>query len=497
MIEYLNPHGVYTYQNILQLDGQIIHALNVYSPGEGFIAKRAGYGTLGSNLGARVQNLFSYSQQNDTTIYTYAAAGSLLYYSYQGTQDWLVAGNGTIADGNNVGHAVLNNTLIIGDGAGSTRHTANGSVFTNTTLAPVAQYLQQYHNRIYVTDGTSSVVTYSSYGSADNWSISLPADSSSFVAPGECATKNMFVAGDRLQITKGRENILNWDDSSLVDSQTKYGPISPWSLANIDEEYYYLNQMGIFKHDGANRTLISNAVQNQFYNRQNTGITVDALGSAPATCHIWDYLVAVGTITDPVVGRAIPNAIIKYDSLRNLFHNWSFAHPPTSFMSYLDYQNQWQLAFGDTTGQVYQMDQTTTSDNGSPIQTDVVMVFTYASQAQVATGTTISAVSGSTYEKLWRWIRLFFNPGDEVNIQFAFSNTLTYQHLRWSEAINTNRRAGDYHQVSDGVVEIRFPNDPINSPRSRFLFVRIYDNSDSSQWVYQGCQIDAEPVMIT
>lgn len=503
-IDYLNPTGIDSYQNWLQVDGQIIHANNVYQPGQGIIAKRPGYGTFLNSLGTQVNSLFSFPKQDGTTLFLYAAAGSLLNYSVQGTANWAIAQGssggdvgGTITNGNHVGNAILNNVLIVGDGVGSTRHTTNGTQFTNTTLAPVAQHLTQFHNRIYASDGTSSTLTYSSAGSADNWSITLPADSSSFTVPDEGAVGKTFVAGDRLIITKTKGKLFNYDDVTLIDMSSKYGPSSPWSVANIDDTWFYMNQVGIFQTDGANKQLISNVIQNYFYNNQNNGIGTAALGTAPASSHIWDYLVAVGTITDPTVGRQINNAILKYDFIKNQFHTWSFANAPTAMHSFIDINNQRQFIFGDTTGQVYQLDRTKTSDNGTPIQTELVLLFNYASQQSEFSQTSASAVTGSTWEKRWKYGRFFFQPGDEVNIQYAFSNTLTYQHLRWSEAINTKIGDGDYWQVSDGVVEIRFPNDPNNLPRSRFLFIRIYDDSDNSAWLYRGAQIDAELQLIS
>lgn len=504
MIEYLNPTGINTFQNSLQLDGQIIHAVNVYNPGIGIIAKRPGYGTFLGTLGAQVNSLFSFPHQDGTTLQLYAAAGSILSYSLQGTGAWTTAqgsqggdAGGTITNGNHVGYAILNNVMIIGDGAGSTRHTTNGTQFLNTSLAPIAQYLTQFHNRIYASDGTSSTLTYSSSGSANNWSISAPADSSSFTVPDEGAITKSFVAGDRLMITKNKGKMFNWDDYTLVDMATKYGPSSPYSVANIDQTWFYLNQLGIFQHDGANKQLISNAIQNQFYNSGNTGIGTASWGTAPGEAYLWDYLVAVGTITDNFTGRQINNAIIKYDFLKNQFHNWSFNNPPTAFHSYIDASNKRQLIFGDATGQVYQLDPTKTSDNGNAIQSEIVLLFNYASQQTQLSATSASMVSGTTYEEKWNWLRLIFNPGDEVNIQFAFANSLTYQHLRWSEILNIHPNAnGDYWQEADGVVEIRFPDNLNNPRRSRFLFVRIYDDSDNSQWKYYGCSIDADPQII-
>ncbi|MHB9161546.1 MAG: hypothetical protein ACYC6W_11790 [Nitrosotalea sp.] len=502
-LEYFNSQGIQTYNSPMQADGQLIHGLNIVGFPVGGYSKRPGYGTFGTSLGTQVNSLFSYapyptgSNGTNITMNVYVATGSLLQYSAQGTGAWTIAGNGTINNGNHVGWSVLNNVLILGDGVGSTRHTSNGTSFTNTTDAPVAQYFSQFHNRIYASDSTTSNMNYSVTNDATNWANSGTSDSSFFVVANEGGIVNHFVAGDRLVISKQRGDLFNWDDTSLVDMSTKYGPSSPWGVSNIDDTYFYINQYGIFSFDGANKNLISNPIQRHFYNRLGSQIGTASWGTAPSVGHIWDYLVAVGTVTDDFTMRTVNNAIERYDFQKNQFTYWSFNDAPTAFHSFNDISNRRQLIFGGTSGQVFQTDITKTSDNGASIETEMVFLFNYSSQGEAFSPTAASTLYASSYEKKWDWILLFFNPGDEVNIQYAFSNTLTYQHLIWSEAINTNGRGGDYYQVSDGVVEIRFPRVENNMPRARFLFVRIYDKSDSSAWTYYGCRISASPMVIS
>lgn len=503
MLEYFNiGNGIQTYSSPMQgQDGQMIHGLNVVTFPLGGLSKRPGYNTfLGTFDGSQVNTLLYYPQQSGTQMFLYRASGSQLSYSLQGTGAWTLAGNGTITAGNHVGAAILNNVIILGDGAGSTRHTSNGTSFTNTTLAPVGQYFCQYGNRIFTTNGTNSVLTYSSAGSADNWSITSPADSSSFVVPDEGAAGILFVAGDRLDITKTKGKMFQWDQNSLVDMNTAYGPTMPWAIGTIDSERFYTNQYGAFMYDGNQRQLISNAVQRQFYNRANTGMGTGQIGSTSSACgvaHIWDYFVTLGTITDDFVGRQINNAILKYDYQKNTFVNWQFANTPTAMLSYTDANNQKQMIFGDATGQCYKIDPTATSDNGNPIATDMVFLFTYEAQQQQFSQVAATTVSEMSYEKKWNWFRAFLNPGCEINVQFAFSNSFTYQHLRWSDPLcTTNLVRGGIATFEDGVFEVRFPNDLNNPARSRFLFVRFYENSDNSQWTLYGFAIDADPNII-
>ncbi len=496
-LEFFNPQGINTFVNELTSDGQLIHAVNCYAPGQGILAKRPGYTSFNASLGAQINSIFTFGFQNNTTLYAYAYAGSVLQYSVQGTGAWTPAAGGTLTNNAQIGAAVFNNVIAIGDGINPLLTSANGTSFTSPGSAPVAQYFSTFHNRMYTTDGTSSNIQYSVTNDATNWQNSGTSDSSSLTAVSAGGCQQLFVAGDRLIITKSRGNMFSWDDTSLVDMSTKFGPSMPWAVKDIDNQWFYPNAKGEFSFDGANRTLISNPVQRQFYNQRGSGVGTAILGTAGCgATYNWNYLATLGTVTDDFTGRQINNAILLYDYQKNNFYNWQFADGlPTAMHGFVDQNNQQQLWFGNASGQVYQLSQTATSDAGKPIPSEAVFLFTYASQSSAFSQTSAQTVFGSSYEKKWNWIRLFFNPGDEVNIQYAFSNTLQYQHLRWSEAINSKQRGtdvGDYFKVSDGVVEMRFPDNVNNPRRGRFLFMRFYDNSDNSAWNYLGAQIDAE-----
>ena len=498
MLEYFGNSGINTYSNVINADGQIIHALNVYSPGQGIIAKRPGYTSFGTSLGTQVNSIFDFPFQNNTTQYLYAYAGSLLNYSVQGTGAWTIAGGGTLANNAHIGNDVFNNILSIGDGVNPLKTSSNGTTFTAPGSAPVAQYISNFHNRSYTTDGTSSIINYSVANDPTNWQNSGTSDSSLITAVSAGACTNIFTSGDRLIIPKNWGNMFSWDDTSLVDLSTVFGPGMPWSIKAIDSMSFYVNNLGVFSFDGATRTLLSNPVQRQFYNQHDTGMGAAILGTAGCSAtYYWNYLVTQGTITDDFTGRQIKDSILLYDYQKNGFYNWQFADFPTAMNGYIDTNNSQQLMFGNSSGQVFKLSRTATSDNGAAIPSELVLLFSYNSQGENITRSSAQVIDGTGWEKKWNWGRFFFMPGNEVNIQFAFSNSLQYQHLKWSEAINTKDRVGGFYQVSDGVVEIRFPNDPNNLPRSRFLFVRIYESSDNSSWQYMGATIDAVPQIIT
>lgn len=461
MQNYFDIKGINTYLNPLQSDGQLIHSVNMVSFPYGAKTKRGGYSTfLGTANGTTVNSLLDYHQNDGTTFYLYRASGSALYYSAQGTGAWTLASNGTISNGAHVGAAQYDNTFILGDGVGSTRHTTTGTSFTNTTLAPIASDFLEYQGRIYAM-GTASDWFYSTANNATDWATSGTSTSSSFKVPGAGKLLKTFKVADRAIAVKNSGAMYKWDGYALVDMATKYGPSSPYCIGESEGYRFFLNQYGKYGFGGNNPELLSNAIQRQFYNNDQTGIAGTAFPTIPATCHIYDYLASVGSFTDDFVHRTITNGIIKYDFQKNEYLNWSLADKPTSWLSYKDANNVQQLIFGDSTGQCYKFD-TTTSDNGDAIEAEMVFVFHYGDPSR---------------DKKWDKYIGFFNPGCQARVQVACSNTYTYTGLRWE----------DLGDLTDGAVEYRFSQ----GSRSKFLFVRVYESSKDAKFTYYGCSLEA------
>lgn len=466
--QYYALEGINTYLNPLQAnqDGLLIHAVNVTSFPYGAKTKRTGYSTfLGTPDASTVNSLLVFPNIGNvsTDFNLYRASGSALYHSLQGTGDWTLSGNGTISGGAHFGGAVLDNVLIGGDGVNATRHTTNGTSFTDTTLAPVGEHFEQYQNRIYV-GGTTSTLFYSTTNDATNWNTSGTSDSSSFEIPGAGKLGKIFKAADKLITTKIPSGLIHkWDGYSLIDMATKYGPSSPYSIGEVEGYRFFINQFGHYGFGGAQPQLLSNAIQRQFYNNDNTGIAGTAFSTIPGAVHRYDYLASVGTITDDFTGRQISNAIIKYDYQKNEYLNWSLSDNPTAYLSYKDTSGSQQLIFGDSTGQCYQLDNSTT-DNGDAIECEMVYVF---------------HLGVPEFNKQWHFWRGFFNPGCEAKVQVATSNIYTYSQLQWS----------DLGDCSNGFIEYRFPP---NANDGRLLFVRIYESSKNSRMAYYGCSISAD-----
>lgn len=456
--QYFSSAGIDTYTSPLVADGKLIHSVNMISDPLGGKKKRPGYITyLNAPDSAQVNSMFQFQKNDGTTLFNYRASGSLLYYSLQGTGDWTIAGNGTISNGAHVGHAVLNNTLIIGDGAGSTRHTTNGTSFTNTTAAPVAPFFEQYQNRVYAV-GTAGTVVYSSPFAPTDWTT----DSSSFTIPGAGLPKQPFKSADRLVFPKNSGEAYRWDGFSLTDMSTDYAPSSPYAIANIEGYTLSLNRYGINGYGGGQFELLSNAIQRKFYNSLGSSISGTTFDNAPAGVWRYDYLVSVGTVTDDFTRRTIPDNIIKYNFQQNEFLDWQFTHNPTAYMNALDTAGNRNLYFGDANGNTFVMSGTATSDAGSVINAEMIYVYTYGAPE---------------FEKDWQYYRGIFNPGCEGKVQYGTANTFTNEEIRWH----------DMGDIVNGIVEKRFDE----RPRSRLLFERIYEASTSPAFSSYGRSISA------
>lgn len=465
-IQVLNLGGINTYLSpMIKGDGDLIRAVNVDSFPFGAKTKRIGYNTyLGTPDTSQVNTLFNWTKNDGTTLFNYRASGSVLYYSTQGTGAWTACGNGTITSGAHVGHAVLDDTLIICDGAGSTRYTTSGTSFTNGTLAPVAVDLAEFQGRIYAA-GTSSTLFYSTANDATNWNTSGTSDSSSFTVPGAGKLNRIVKIADRLMASKNSGLLYKWDGYSLIDTSTDLGPSSPYSVASSEGYFFWLNRLGYIGYGGAKPQLLSNAIQRQIYNNSGSAIVGTAFNTAPSVEHRYNYMTSVGDVTDDFTQVTISNCIQKYNYQTNEWLNDSLAHKPTAYLSYKDTSGNQQLIFGNASGQCYQFSGTATSDAGSPI----VSVLEFVHHGGLP-----------HLEKKWDWFTGFFNPGNEAKIQIAVGDTFTRDTLNWIEV-------GD---CSDGVAEFRFPQ----GTRGRLMFVKIYESSTNSRFTFYGYDVQAEVI---
>lgn len=441
---------------LIQQPGEFIQLINVDSQPFGAKTKRPGYGTYLTSLGTRIDTLFDWQRNNGTQFWNYAAAGGTLFYSTQGTGAWTVCGNGTVTDGT-IFQDVLEDTLVITSPTGTTRHSTNGTSFTDTVSAPAGGVgVIQYQNRIWI-PGTSSNLFYSTTGTPTDWT----SDPSSIAIPGEGKLLSGFKSADRLVVSKNSGVMFRWDGFNLVDLATDLGPTSNRSIANVEDFRFYLNRQGYFGFGGGKPQLISNPIQPQIYNNAGSAIVGTVFDNAPSGKFKYDTYTAVGTVTDDLTNETINNCIQKYNFQQNEWFNYDFANLPTAFNTYKNASGVEQFIFGDSTGQCYTFGGTNISDNGQVISATMQMIY-HAGIPQ--------------YDKKWDWIYLFFNPGCEATIQVACENTFNKDSKKWV----------DLGQAQNGVVTYGFPP----NTRSKLLFVRIIESSQNARFTFYGLSCD-------
>ena len=439
--------------------GDMTRCINTTNDQFGAKKKRAGYTTyLGTVDGGQVLDLHNFTLDNGTQFWNYRNNNGTLYYSQQGTGNWTVCGNGTLTAGSHIGVGTLENTLIVGDGVAATRHTTNGTSFTNTTAAPIASRFVDFQQRIYAM-GTSSTLFWSTTGTPTSWTGS---DSSSIQIPGGGKLLDIMKVADRVVTTKNSGIMHRWDGFNLFDLSTNLGFTSPYSVANVEDFRFGLNRVGQFGFGGNKPEIISNPIEKLIYNDASEGIIGTTFDNAPGVAHKYEWMVSIGTVTDDLTDETILNAITVYDYQVDDWSIRTFANRPTAWLSYKDASGSQQLIFGDASGQCYTYGNNALNDNGSPIECIMEGIIT----------------GNSLQDKKWNWFRAMFNPGCQGQVQVAISNTLTKGAKNW---INLG-------QATDGAVDYKFPS----GSRGKFLFWKIIESSRNSRMSFFGMEFDAE-----
>jgi hypothetical protein len=450
---------------LLLQPGELIRAVNVDRDNIGGWKQRSGYGTfLGTTGTTEIKSLWSWMRNDGTTNYVYKYSDNKVYYSFQGTGAWTVAGSGTLTGGY-VGHTVLDDTMIIGDGASTTRHTSNGTSFTETTSAPLASQFDEFQGRVWAARGTAVTGTatdliYSTVGTASDWTT----DSSSIRIPGAGKVNAVFKANDRILATKESLNMFKYDGDSLLDLATDMGPSSPYAIGEVEGFRIWPNRsMGFIAYGGVRPEIVSNAIDKQLFNDSGSAVIGTNWGTMQGVVYRNNYFCTVGTTTDDLTGETVPNCIEKYDFSQNEWVNWSLYNTPTSFGTYLDKSGDIQLIWGASNGQCYQLQGTANSDNGNMINSVIEGVLNFGVPET---------------DKKFNYIWAFANPGCEAKIQVAIGNSFTKGKKNWI----------DLKQVEDGVMEARFPE----GSRGKLLFWKLYDSSRNARWAFNGFAVDVD-----
>jgi len=445
---------------LLQEGGDLIRCVNVEKDQIGALKKRPGYITyLGTANGSAVVDLFSWTKDDGTTLFTYRNSGGLLYYSAQGTGAWSICGNGTMGTGH-VGNAVLENSMIVGYQGGTSRYTTDGTSFTTITAAPKEEFFTSKFNRIW-TGGTSSNMAYCTQGTISDWT----SDSSSVKIPGAGKINPLWTCNDRVTVAKNSGIVFTYDDYNLRQVPTGEGPSSPYSLASTEDYWFYLNRKGFFGYGGDRPQLISNAIEKQIYNDNETGIAGSVFSTAPGGVYKYDYFCAVGTVKDDLTLEPVNDCIMKYDYQLDEWSNFKFYNFPTAFHTFKNSSGNDQFVFGDSTGQCFTYGGTALTDNGNPIESIVEGVLNFGNPEQ-----------DKSFNRLWA----LGNPGCNAKVQVASANSFNRESLKWQDV-------GDLHT---GVRKFNFPKDS----RGKLLFWRLYEYSQDQRFNFYGFVVDKDDI---
>ena len=444
---------------LLHKDGDLIRCINFEKDQVGALKKRPGYTTyLGTANGSSVVDLFTWQKDDGTTFWNYRNSGGRLYYSTQGTGAWTQCGNGTVVAGSHLGHAVLENTLIVGQAGGTTRHTTSGTAFTDTTSAPAEEFFASKFNRIW-NGGTASNLFYCTAGTATDWTT----DSSSIKIPGPGKINGIFVANDKVVITKNSGMMFTYDNYNLRQVPTDIGPSSPQSFAQREDYWFYLNRLGFFGYGGDRPKIISNPIEKQIYNDDATGIAGTAFDASPGGIYKYDYYCAIGSVTDDFTKETVANCIEKYDYQLDEWSNYTFSDFPTAFDTYKDASGDEKMIFGAANGQCYTFGGTAISDNGSAIES-------------IAEG--VLAFGSPESDKYFREFWAFASPGCQASLQIAITDSFDRNSLKW-ESVGG---------LSNGCVHYGFPPES----RGKLLFWRVSEMSVDTRFTLYGFCVDLE-----
>jgi hypothetical protein len=429
-------------------------------------SKRPGYSTfLGTANGSAVLDLFSWTKADGTSTYVYRNSGGILSYWDAGVgtaTDWTTCGGGTVVAGNHIGQTVLAETLFIDQAAGTYKSSTSGTSFGTVALSPPGEHLATYQNRVYV-GGTASTLFWSASGSGADWATTGTSDSSSQTIPGAGKLNKVFVSNDKVVTSKNSGLMHRWDGYSLRKLPTDKGLSSPYSLIETEDYFFYLNRDGIYGFGGERPEIVSNAIQPQIYNNAGSGIAGSVFNTCPAGINHYDGLFSVGNVTDTVSQETVTNCVIKYDYQLNQFTDYSFAHAPTAWTTYLDNTGNRQLIFGDSSGQCYKISGTATSDAGTPIETAMEGVLTFGEPE-----------SNKLFHEFWA----IGSPGCGAKVQICATDTFTASRRNWI----------DVGEFTDGVAKLAIPSSYVG----RLLWWRVYERSSEAPFTIYGFVVELD-----
>ena len=444
----------------LHEDGDLLVCENLDNYPTGAKTKRSGYEKFLGTLPSTVSSLFVYPNPSNSNITYYANSGSILYHSLQGTGAWTISGSGTFSGQRPVGYGAMGTVLMAGDGS-VTRHSTNGTSFTDTTLAPAGNKFAEFRQRMFIADGTTLYA--SELGSPTGWSLSTTNPSYSEPIDGYGVIGAIFSVNDEVVVTKTGGQITHFDGYRKYVSPSNDAPGFFNSVAKLDGVIFYVNPEGACGF-ATERQKISDAIQPLFYNNTGSYPSSEFLRSlAQGVAFNDNYYCYIGTTTSDIYPQTISNCIVKYDMPRN---EWSWYKIPTRIYSALyDYtEDGYGWMFGGN-GQVYRFNPTVTSDDGQAISAQMIGFLHFKEPDR---------------DKRINRIIATASPGCGATFQIAMTDTISLDSLQWIDI-------GDLYTGTRKFA-------PDVELRGRFMFYRLYESSTDKPFTFYGFTVDFDYV---
>lgn len=444
----------------LHEDGDLLVCENLDNYPSGAKTKRSGYEKFLGTLPGTVSSMFVYPYPTNTNVLYYAYAGSVLHYSEQGTGAWMVAGSGTFSGQRPLGYGAMGTVLMVGDGS-VTRHSTNGTSFTDTTLAPAGDKFAEFRQRMFIAYGT--VLYASELGSPTGWSISSTNPSYSEPIEGYGVINSLFSANDELVVTKDSGAIVHFDGYRKYVSPSNDAPGHYTSVANLDGVRFYTNPEGVWGFNTKPQK-VSEPVQPMFYNNSGSAPSESYLRSSSKAVAFKDnYYTYIGTTTSDIYPQTVANCIMKYDLSRN---EWSwYKIPLRTYSMFYDYtQDGYGWMFGNI-NQAYRFSPTATSDDGQAISATMIGFLHFREPDR---------------DKRINRLTASASPGCGATFQIAMSDTLTLDNLMWIDI-------GDLYSGTRKFI-------PDLELRGKFMFYKLHESSTDKPFTFYGFTVDFDYV---
>ena len=308
------------------------------------------------------------------------------------------------------GSAVLNNKLVLSNGADPMCYTVNGVDYVNIADAPPAPYMKVWKGRLYA--GGSILAPSRLYYSKSYDPTSWTADSTN-VATGGYLDIDPDSNGDIVGVDmEGGRFIVHKQDAAYRIIPDEYGrpnqiiqigapTTSHWSIARSEKFNvgYYFADEGFFEHNGDVPKLISTPVQDLV-----EGIL--ATSKISLASHFFNYkfyctMGASVTESERLGGRTFSNPMFVYDVRLQEIYLYTIADTPSCFNSWADSASVDNMYMGDTLGNTYKWDNSNV-DYDAPIHGEVELYDDDGGAPHI----------NKTYE----YIHIETNPGCQSNV---------------------------------------------------------------------------------